>query len=212
MSTRETATSAASRSQVTQSLCGTPTGCAAPTKRRRGGRCLHGLEPRYSARAKAIEAGQTTVAQFAERWLEEHVTTKLKARTAADYWSLVEKKMAPAIGHLLLTQVAKPDVIALHESLASTPRRANYVVRTIGALMSYAEETGLRPQNSNPCRRIRMYRERARERFMTEAEIGRAADAITACEQERKIGRHAAAALRLALLTGARSGELTAIL
>jgi len=78
--------------------------------------------------------------------------------------------------------------------------------------MSYAEETGLRPQNSNPCRRIRMYRERARERFMTEAEIGRAADAITACEQERKIGRHAAAALRLALLTGARSGELTAIL
>jgi len=163
------------------------------------------------ARAKAIEAGQTTVAQFADRWLEEHVTTKLN-RTAADYRSLVEKKIAPAIGHLLLTQVAKPDVIALHESMALTPRRANYVVRTIGALMSYAEETGLRPQNSNPCRRIRMYRERARERFMTEAEIGRAADAITAREQERKIGRHAAAALRLALLTGARSGELTAIL
>jgi integrase len=163
------------------------------------------------ARAKAIEAGQTTVAQFAERWLEEHVANKLKARTAADYRSLVEKKIAPAIGHLLLNQVAKPDIIALHESMASTPRRANYVVRTIGALMSYAEETGLRPQNSNPCRRIRMYRERARERFMTEAEIGRAADAIATCERERKIGPHAAAALRLALLTGARSGELTAI-
>lgn len=86
------------------------------------------------ARAKAIEAGQTTVAQFAERWLEEHVTTKLKARTAADHPSLVEKKIAPAIGHLLLTQVAKPDVIALHESMASTPRRANYVVRTIALL------------------------------------------------------------------------------
>jgi integrase len=172
-----------------------------------------GRDPKVEreVRAKALEAGQLTVAQFAERWLSEHVQTKLKPRTAADYRVLVENKISPAIGHIMLTKVAKAEIIELHESMAATPRRANYVVRTIGALMTYAEEKGLRPQNSNPGRRIKMYRERARERFMTEAEIGRAADAITTCEREGKIGPHAAAALRLALLTGARSGELTAI-
>jgi integrase len=164
------------------------------------------------ARARAVGAGQMTVADFAERWLSEHVEAKLKPRTAFDYRILVEKKISPAIGHMLLAKVAKPDIIELHESMAATPRRANYVVRTIGAMMTYAEEKGLRPQNSNPCRRIKMYREKARERFMSEPEIGRTAEAITTCEREKRIGPHAAAALRLALLTGARSGELTAIL
>ncbi len=95
--------------------------------------------------------------------------------------------------------------------MAETPRRANYVVRTVGAMMSYGEVTGRRPQNSNPCRRIGMYRERLREAVDGEVEIGFAAEAISACEQQGTIGPHAAAGLRLALLTGARSGEITAI-
>jgi integrase len=41
-------------------------------------------------------------------------------------------------------------------------------------------------------------------------EIGKAADAIAQAEAEGKIGPHAAAGLRLALFTGARSGEITA--
>jgi integrase len=53
-----------------------------------------------------------------------------------------------------------------------------------------------------------MYRERARERFLTEEEIGRAAEGIATAERGGKIGPHAAAALRMALFTGARRGEL----
>jgi integrase len=46
---------------------------------------------------------------------------------------------------------------------------------------------------------------------LSEAEIGKAADAIEQVEREGKIGPHGAAGLRLALFTGARSGEITAI-
>jgi integrase len=56
-----------------------------------------------------------------------------------------------------------------------------------------------------------MYRERARERFLTEAEMAKAADAIEQAERAGKVGPHGAAGLRLALFTGARSGEITAI-
>jgi integrase len=172
-----------------------------------------GRDPKIeqAARAQALEAGQTTVAAFADRWLAELVHPKRKPRTAADYAALVERKIKPALGHLILARVTQDDILKFHATMKATPRRANYTVRTVGALMTYAEKRGLRPQNSNPCWRLEMYPERMRERFMDEAEIGRAAEAITGAEREGVIGPHAAAGLRLALLTGARSGEVTAI-
>jgi integrase len=78
-------------------------------------------------------------------------------------------------------------------------------------MLNFAIDCGLRPPASNPARRIRQYRERAHERFLTETEIARAAEAIAAAEQAGRIGPHGAAGLRLALLTGARGGEVTAI-
>ena len=162
-------------------------------------------------RARAVEAGLTTLGAFADRWLDEYVRPKLKPRTVADYEKLIEQKIKPALGHLILARVAKDDILKFHATMKATPRRANYTVRTVGALMTYAEDCRLRPQQTNPCRRIKMYPERLRERFMDEAEISRAAEAITGAEREGVIGPHAAAGLRLALLTGMRSGEITAV-
>jgi integrase len=78
-------------------------------------------------------------------------------------------------------------------------------------LFNYAIDLSLRPPGSNPFRRIKRYRERKIERFLSEAEIGKAAKAIQQAERAGKIGPHGAAGLRLALFTGARSGEVTAI-
>ena len=58
---------------------------------------------------------------------------------------------------------------------------------------------------------VEFFRENARERFLSEAEIGAAAEGIEQAEREGVIGPHAAAGLRLALFTGARSGEIVAI-
>jgi integrase len=171
-----------------------------------------GEDPRThrATREKQAEAGQTTVAQFAERWLAEYVRTKLKPRTIEDYERLIKQRIGPTFGRLLVSAVRKEDVLAFHAEMSATPRRANYAVATFRALMTYAEDCGLRAPMSNPARRIKMYRERPRERFLSEVEIGQAAEAITAAERAQKIGPHAAAGLRLALFTGARSGELTA--
>jgi integrase len=172
-----------------------------------------GRDPRVekAARAKAIEAGATTVKMFSERWLAEVVRPKRKPRTLADYERLLEQKIIPELGHLVIERVTKEDVLKLHLAMQKTPRRANYTVSTFRAMMTYAEDCGLRPPLSNPARRIEMYRERARERFLSEDEIARAADAIATAERSGKIGPHAAAGLRLALFTGARSGEVVAI-
>jgi integrase len=172
-----------------------------------------GRDPKseQAQRTRAIEAGATTVAMFSDRWLDEYVRAKLKPRTIDDYERLIEQKIIPALGHLIISRVAKEDVLKFHADMRAMPRRANYAVATFRALMTYAEDCGLRPPMTNPARRIKMYRERPRERFLSEDEIGAAAEAIATAEREKKIGPHAAAGLRLALFTGARSGEITAI-
>jgi integrase len=78
-------------------------------------------------------------------------------------------------------------------------------------LLNFAERIDVRPKHSNPVKGVEFFREGKRERFLTEAEIGAAADAIESAERDGLIGPHAAAGLGLALFTGARSGEITAI-
>lgn len=162
-------------------------------------------------RAKAVERNAVTVADLADRWLKEIVRPKRKPRTVADYEGIVAKEIKPALGTEPVKSLTFEAVNRFHASMSRTPRRANYVVSTLRALLNFAEDIEIRPRHSNPCRRVEFFRERARERFLSEEEIGAAADAIEQAEQDGVIGPHAAGGLRLALLTGARSGEVTAI-
>jgi integrase len=168
-----------------------------------------GRDPALERRARL--ASGTTVGQLAETWLADFVRLKLKPRTAFDYEQLLAKHILPSLGHLSVAAVSHEDVERLHVDMSATPRRANYTIATVRALLNFGIRRSLRPVASNPARGIKMYREKARERFLSEAEIGAAAEAIAQAEQEGKIGPFGAAGLRLALFTGARSGEITAI-
>jgi integrase len=161
-------------------------------------------------RQRTIEANTTTVAQLSERWMREVVKLKRKPRTQKDYAQLFAKKINPVIGSISVAALSWEDVNALHGAMAKTPRRANYVVATIRALMNYAEKLKLRSYKSNPTRDVEFFPEKDRERFLSEIEMAKAAEAIATAERDGRIGPHAAAGLRLCLLTGARRGEVTA--
>jgi len=163
------------------------------------------------ARQARMAAGTMSTAQLAEKWLANYVRPKLKPRTVDDYERLLAQHILPAIGHLPVAAVERSDAERLHVAMARIPRRANYTTSTGHVLFNYAIDLGLRPPGSNPFRRIKRYRERKVERFLSETEIGKAAEAIERAERAGKIGPHGAAGLRLALFTGARSGEVTAI-
>lgn len=163
-----------------------------------------------AARQRAREQGEVTIAALADRWFEEIVRPKRKPRTAADYEKLFAQHIAPALGDLAVKAITFDDVNRFHLSMARTPRRANYAVSTLRALLTFAEKVQLRAPLSNPCRGVEFFREGKRERFLSEPEIAAAADAIAQAERSGKIGPHAAAGLRLCLFTGARSGEIMA--
>jgi integrase len=162
------------------------------------------------ARRQAIAASEMTVTLLAEKWMADHVRPKLKPKTRDDYERLLTQRILPAFGHLPVARVSRDDVVRLHIAMKATPRRANYTISALRAIFNFAIDLELRPPGSNPARKIKMYRERAHERFLTEAEIAKAADAIEHAERIGKIGPHGAAGLRLCLFTGARSGEIVA--
>jgi integrase len=75
-------------------------------------------------------------------------------------------------------------------------------------MLNLAERWGLRPDGSNPCRHVERYREAKRERFLSEAELGRLGAALAAGEQSGAEEPAVVAALRLLVFTGCRMGEV----
>ena len=171
-----------------------------------------GLDPAEArkARAKAKAAAEVTVAELTARWMAEHVRPKLKPKTVYKYEQLLTRLILPALGDIPVARLAVDDVSRFHASLARIPRSANHAKAIVSALLRFGCDLGLRAPGDNPARRVRPYRERQSERFLSETELVAAAEGIAAAEHAGKIGPHAAAGLRLALFTGARSGEITA--
>ena len=73
-------------------------------------------------------------------------------------------------------------------------------------MLTQAELWELRPQGSNPCRNVRRYKMKPRERFLSVDELNRLGFVFDHAEDAQ-----AAAAIRLLLFTGARSSEITGL-
>ena len=76
---------------------------------------------------------------------------------------------------------------------------------TLAAMLEWAVHRGILP--ANPAERVRPYKGRKKERFLTVAELGRLGDALAAAEAEG-LNPGAVAAIRLLLTTGCRKSEI----
>ena len=90
-------------------------------------------------------------------------------------------------------------------TLAATPSAADRSMPILSVIMKEAERIGLRPDGSNPCRGIRRYRRKGRERFLSDDEI-RELSAVLSAHADQCPGQ--VAAIRLLLLTGCRKSEV----
>ena len=148
------------------------------------------------------------VAKLARAYLEEHVAVRCKPKTVEMYNQVVRKHILPAFGRMPALAVERAHVSGLHHKLRETPIMANRVVDTLSRIYNAAGDRGLIPEDHNPCRLVVKYRERARERFLTGEEYRRLGRVLAEAETRKGVSVHAAAAIRLLLLTGCRKGEI----
>ena len=174
-----------------------------------------GEEPPAPAPEGPAAATGVTVAQLADRFLREHVAVRCKPWTMMSYRGAIAKWIVPALGRLPVGAVEHEHVANLHYRLRDIPYRANQVLAIVSRMFALAEIWGLRREGTHPCRAVRKYRERHRERFLSEEELrrlGRVLDEVEAEARETRGGRSvtvsAVAALRLLLLTGCRRNEI----
>jgi Phage integrase, N-terminal SAM-like domain/Arm DNA-binding domain len=106
-----------------------------------------GIDPTADRRARlrAAAAKTITIREWSERWLAEFVIPKLKPRTASDYKELLTRRILPAVGNLTVAEIDHGHIERLHLDLKSTPRRGNYAVTVLRALLNFAVRHGLRP-------------------------------------------------------------------
>jgi integrase len=172
-----------------------------------------------------------TVGELLNRYLTEHVKTHNAPTTQAEVTRLVEKRIRPKLGNVKVAAVTRQDVTKLHRALASTPRQANFVLSILSKAFNLAEIWGMRPEQSNPVRLVKRYKEAERDRFLSAAELKRLGRTFEEAEtnglpwiiKETSKTKHlpadvdqrrtpvnsmAIAVIRLLLFTGARLSEV----
>jgi integrase len=179
---------------------------------------------------RAADRAAPTVNELLARHLNDHVLPHCGKATLKSSVDLFDRFARPALGALKVKSITRPDVIKLHAAMGKTPRQANMLLAHLSKAFANAELWGLRPDGSNPCRKIKRYPEKHRERFLSVAELTRLGAALREAEADglpwpdngkpkskhlvkpenrrTAIGRGALGIIRLLLFTGARLSEI----
>jgi integrase len=163
-----------------------------------------GDDPSGDRQRKRREA---TVAVVADRYLAEHVAAHNKPSTAAEARRIVETRIKPRLGSIKITDLARADIKAWHQSMSATPYEANRALAYCSRMLSLAAaHWGLR--EGNPCTGIKRFPEPKRERFFTDGELARIADALAAADRDGTEAPDFVLLVRLLATTGMRLGEV----
>ena len=153
-------------------------------------------------------APEPTVADLAARSVSVRFGVKCKPATAKAYKMALDRHVLPVLGAMPLAEVGPKEVAALHHRMRDMPSMANRAVWVLSRLFVLAETWEMVPPGGNPCRHVRYYREKSRERFLTPEEFRRLGAALRRFEARGPTQASAVAALRLLMLTGCRTGEI----
>ena len=163
--------------------------------------------------------------------MRDHVATKRKGRTGAEYKRILEALVLPSLGAKRVVDLKQADVGRMHRKLAAQPYQANRALALVSAIWNWAARRGEVPFADNPAKAIERYPESARERYLTREELARLGAALSegesvglpySIDETKPNSKHApkadqrrtildpfaVAAIRLLCLTGARLREI----
>ena len=166
------------------------------------------------ARAKAmLAADRKGTSAASEHLLFEEVAEEVfrrfsrnwKPRTFKVNRGYYAKQILPWFRRRPIADITAADVREWFASLHATPVAADRSAPVLSVIMAQAEAYGYRPEGSNPCKGIRRYRRKGRERFLSTEEIRRLGMALSHREETARMN---VAIIRLLLLTGCRHSEI----
>ena len=155
-------------------------------------------------RGENPDPAESLFEDFARTVFERHARV-WKTGTLAVNRGYLKNQLLPHFAGRPVAEIDRPEVVAWFASLRATPAAADRSLPVLSVIMREAEAMGLRPEGANPCRGIRRYRRKGRERFLSDEEVRRLSRTLAAHGEHSPLP---AAAIRLLLLTGCRKGEV----
>jgi integrase len=180
------------------------------------------LEQRKQESLEA-QARVRTLKQLSDAYLEQYAKPNKRPGTVYDDKNLLNGVILPRLGKVPLGQLTRRDIADLHASLKGTPYRANRALALLHHMFTWAmaDDSGEWTMEKNPATGVKKYHEEKRDRWLSEDELIRLADALdkyprqcgqgALYEKQREWlqteARRAMDALRLIMVTGCRKGE-----
>jgi integrase len=149
-----------------------------------------------------------TLADLAERYMEEHAIPKKRPSSVKSDERLLRLHILPRLGRTKVADLDRRDVFALHHGMRKTPAQANRALALLSKMLNLAEQWGDRPDHTNPTRHVDRFREHPKERFLSGSELERLGAALREAEEAGSEHPSAILAIRLLALTGARRNEI----
>jgi integrase len=148
-----------------------------------------------------------SISEFIDEYLERYAS-QLKAKTLKEEKSILENHIKQRLGKLSINTADRQEIMHLHQSMKKTPYLANRVLETVNKLFNLATKWGYRTDSVNPCIFVDKYKEKSRDRFLSNEELATLSDVLNNCEIEHIEMPEAILAIRLLLLTGCRKNEI----
>ncbi|HEY1430410.1 MAG TPA: tyrosine-type recombinase/integrase [Stellaceae bacterium] len=161
---------------------------------------------------------QRTVTDLWDRYAKEVVAIENKPRTAAEKTRMWERRIEPAIGGLKINDVTEEDAGAVVRAplrldpagqVIGGKAEAGNLYRLLHHMFRKALQWKLRAKEaSNPLESVTEPKVKRRERLLARGEVGALMKALDAADSDKTEHPQTIAAIRAALLTGARISEL----
>ena len=136
-----------------------------------------------------------------------YIETHRKNHTIKMYKVVTERYLKPEFGNSDLTDIKRPQVVALHLSLKNKPVMANRIIAVGRRMYNFAQTMEIVDPNINPFTRITLYREIMRDRHLSSSEYSRLLEVLKTMKTEESVSQYAIAGIKVCLLTGCRASE-----
>lgn len=169
------------------------------------GEVAKGNDPSLERQTQKI---QITIADLANRYLEEYASIYKKPRSIEHDKYLLSSYIIPALGKIKINSLTHKDIVDLHYNMKEISTTANRCISLLSKMLTLAEKWRLRADASSLCKHIDKYPENKREKFLSIEEIERLSSILKEALIYRIELPSSITAIRLLLLTGCRLSEI----
>lgn len=148
--------------------------------------------------------------EVAIRFINEHATIHCKASTTKEYQFCLNRYILPHLKHFKISDVNKSHIAQLQHTLPTKHSKdaANRSLRLISKTFNLAETWGLRKEGCNPCRGIKKFHLKPKQRFMRLEEFQHLGKVLNEIKNYPDENLAAVYCILLLALTGCRLSEI----